>query len=226
MRRIARRILAAALFAGLAASCSEVFARTSKPAVCPQTSAPALVIQLPPVGELKVKNYDVPTHRGVAVLCDSQGHLLRKMETPEGMPGSIKAHKYDVPGWPSPVLVLVSIRPRGDGITLDAVLLTVSGGQLKELPELHLDAADALCLGTASDSHPAVDILESVTGLQCFMCWPKRFQLTTYSWNGSDLIRQSRRTTRNKHKDWRSALRELKMSCPAEVLQGTADPQE
>jgi hypothetical protein len=148
------------------------------------------------------------------------------VKIPQGTPGDIEARKYDVPGWPSAVLVIVSIWPRADGIALDPVLLTVAGGQLRELfPKLHLDSADALCLGADSDSRLSVDIIESVTGNQCFMCWPKRFQVTTYGWNGSDLIRQSTRTTRRKHKDWESALRELKMSCPEEVLQATADPQ-
>jgi hypothetical protein len=144
------------------------------------------------------------------------------------MPGDVEARKYHFPGWPSPVLAITSGWPRADGITVDAVLLTVSQGQLKEvLPKRRLDFGDALCLGTISpDSQPSVSLFESVTGNQCFMCWPKRFQVTTYSWNGSDLIRQSMRTTRHKHKDYRSAVRELKMSCPEEVLQATVQQEE
>ncbi|HEV7505142.1 MAG TPA: hypothetical protein VGS07_09540 [Thermoanaerobaculia bacterium] len=219
----------ATLFAGLAVSAQATFAENSKPA-CPRKSKADLVFQLPSLGELKLWTYVVPTGypRGIAVLCDSQGRLLRKVTIPQGMPGDIKARKYDVPGWPSPVLAIASSWPRADGITIDAVLLTLSSlGQLKEvLPRRHLDFADALCLGTTSDSRPSVDLLESVTGNQCFMCWPKRFQVTTYLWNRSDLTRQSMRTTRHKHKDYRSAVRELKMTCPVEVLQATAQQEE
>ncbi len=225
MQPIARRFLAAPLFAGLAAHALALGAQAPKPAACPRTSKADLVLQLPSLGEVKVWTYEVPGDhpRGVAVLCDSQRHLLRKVTLPQGALGAIQPRKYDVPGWSSPVLAIASTWPRADGIAVDVVLLMVDGGQLKEvLPKRHLDFADALCLGTASESHLSVDLIESVTGNQCYMCWPKRFQVTTYEWNGSDLARQSKRTTRRRHKDWRAAIRELKMRCPAEVLQATA----
>lgn len=224
MRRIERRFLVAALLAGLAIS-PPLLAGNSKRA-CPKISNPDLVLQFPPVGKLTTRNYEQPTHHGVAILCDDHGRLLRRLETPEGVPGSVAARKYDVPGWVSPVLVVTSDRARADGVSVEPMFLTVFEGRLKELlPKLSLDFADAVCLGTAStatDSRPSVTIIESVTGNECFMCWPKRFRVTTYTWNGSKLIRQSKQMTHRKHKDWRSALGELKLSCPAEVLQATA----
>ena len=150
MQSAGRRLLTAVFLAGLAAGASAAIASDARPARCPRTSKADFVVQLPPLGEVKVWTYLEPEGEpwGAAVLCDRRGHLLRKLKFLQGAPGDINARQYDVPGWPAPVLAIASTWPRADGITVDEVLMTVSEGRLKEvLPNRPLDFADALCLG-------------------------------------------------------------------------------
>jgi hypothetical protein len=49
------------------------------------------------------------------------------------------ARLYQVPGWPSPVLAVVSGWGRADGITVDPSVLFVVDGRLEERLDFHLD---------------------------------------------------------------------------------------
>jgi len=193
----------------------------SPAAGCPVHGKPALTVQRSPARTVRVwtsvRGGDEPM--GVALLCDDRGRRLDRIEMPQANAGEVTARTVSLPGWPSPVVALVSTYSRADGISADPILWTTSHGRPRTILDRHLDWSEALCIGRLSPSSPAaLAVIEFLSAGECHPCWPKLYRAKLYAWRGNALRLLSTRTTRRRHPDWRSALRELCLACPQEIL--------
>lgn len=188
---------------------------------CPAHGKPALTVRMSPAETVRmwtsVRGGEEPM--GIATLCDERGHLLDRIEMPQANAGEVTARAVSLPGLPAPVLALVSSYPRADGISADPLLLAMSHGRLRTILDRHMDWGEALCIGRPSPGSPtALAVVEFLVAGECIPCWPKLYRAKLYAWRRGALRLTSMRTTRRRHPDWQSALRELRLICPEEVL--------
>lgn len=193
-----------------------------------------LVFQDSALGKLRVEARPWETEDGGGVngsltevrIVDAQGGVAGSAEL--GPVGTAEVALHTVAGFPSPLVVAVVPYARADGVDLEAAVLGVVNGKVRELflENIQSDAENALCLGPLRGSvPPAAALVEWDLDDTCTMCWPKRFKVTRYRWAGDHFEREGRSTTRRRHKSWSSALREFGLRCLVEVLNENGDPR-
>jgi hypothetical protein len=137
-----------------------------------------------------------------------------------GFAAQVKLRIREVSGLTDPLVLAVFTAPGADGERIETALFAIREGRVVPLLPLvlNLEMEDALCLREASGSKAAsVVAIRSFTGDQCFVCWPKLYQASSFEWDGRQFKYSSDRRTRAKYDSWKPAAKELGLACTDEV---------